>query len=71
LAGAGQGTSGVGVRSYVNTTFGNYVPNGTVSGGVEANPSTGWAVSSVSGALPSTISSPTLTLQAPVIHLGV
>jgi hypothetical protein len=71
LAGVGQGTSGVGVRSYLSSTFGNYVPNGTTSGGVEANPSTGWSVSSVSGALPSTISSPTLTTLAPVIHLGV
>jgi len=71
LAGAAQGTAGIGIRSLIAGTFSNYVPNGTVSGGVAANPTTSWSVSSITGALPSTVSSPSLDTAGPLIHLGV
>jgi hypothetical protein len=72
LAGVHQTNQGTGlVIRIAATTQGSFLPSGTVSGGINANPLTCFQVASVTGSLPSTISSPTLQPQGPLIYLGV
>jgi hypothetical protein len=70
LAATPQGVSGVGIRSFT-TGYTFYVHSGTVAGGIDANPANCYTVSSISGSLPSTISSWSLGGNAPAVHLGV
>jgi hypothetical protein len=73
LAGVHQTNQGTGlaVRGSTTGVFAAFLPSGTVSGGIDVNPSTCFTVASVTGALPSTVSSPSVSSGGPVIHLGV
>jgi hypothetical protein len=72
LAGVHQTNQGTGLVIRIATTgFASYFPSGTVAGGVDSNPTSCFTVASVTGALPSTVTSPAVAPQGPIIHLGV
>jgi hypothetical protein len=72
LAGVHQTNQGTGLAIRVSTaTHAAFIPSGTVSGGIDANPPSCLTVSGVTGALPSTVTSTSRATQGPVLFLGV
>jgi hypothetical protein len=71
LAGVGQGSAAPGIRGFNTAHYADYVPGGTLAGGIEANPTKGWGQTGITGSLPSTATLSSFYNNVFAVHIGV